>query len=80
MDRVKQISDELFLKHPREVNEGYVEHGIGALQMAFWSGVGAMVLTIHAIVPGLFPDYGSASLEKALQIKKDKLAKGEKFD
>jgi len=80
MDRVKQISDELFLKHPREVNESYVEHGIGALQMACWSGVGAMALTIHAIVPGLLPEYGSESLERALQIKKDKLAKGEKFD
>ena len=72
MDR---LVDDLFFKHPREVNESYLQHGMGALQMAFWSGVGSLALTIHAIIPGLFQDFGSESLEKALKIKADKIAK-----
>ena len=78
MNRVDELIDELFLKHPRENNEDYVSHGWGALQMAFHSGIGAMALSVHAIVPGLFPDFGSRSLENAMKIKKEKMEKKEK--
>ena len=55
--------DRLFFRHPREQGETYLEHFKVASRLAVMSGVGAICMIVHAIVPGvnLFETIGTCS-------------------
>lgn len=55
--------DALFFAHPRQQNETYVEHFKAASKVALMSGVGAVFMMVHALVPGvnLFEAIGTYS-------------------
>ena len=44
----------LFLSHPRKVNETYLEHAGFALRFSGWLALAAGAALVHAILPFLF--------------------------
>jgi uncharacterized NAD(P)/FAD-binding protein YdhS len=60
--RSARMVDEIFLKHPREVGEGYLEHAgvagkVGA--QLLWAGAACL---IHAVLPAAFPKTASQTI------------------
>lgn len=56
----------LFLKHPKENGETYVQHLRGALMMWLRLFFALIILAIHAVLPGLFQKTTSNILRQAL--------------
>jgi uncharacterized protein DUF6356 len=54
----------LFLAHPREVNETYLEHQAHALRFSGSLLMAAGACFIHALVPSLFVRTGSRTIER----------------
>ena len=46
--------NKIFLDHPRQVNETYLQHGQFALSYAFKLLLASMAAIVHALVPSLF--------------------------
>jgi Family of unknown function (DUF6356) len=66
------VIDRIFLKHPREVGEGYFEHmrvasSFGAAMI--WGGMKAMV---HAVFPNLCVTSGSETIRRLHTIMVEK--------
>jgi len=56
----------LFLEHPKENGETYVQHLRGALMMWLRLFFALIILAIHAVLPGLFQKTTSNILRQAL--------------
>jgi hypothetical protein len=49
-----RVLNDLFLDHPRSVDEGYFEHQRVALSFSLQLLAAAAACAVHALVPGLF--------------------------
>jgi hypothetical protein len=56
--------DQLFLKHPREVNESYPHHMGVAMRFGFLMVRSGLACMIHGIVPALFERTGSSMVKR----------------
>ncbi len=58
------MSDNLFNKHPKEVGETYGEHLATAAGFGATMFIGGICVMIHAILPFLFVNTGSRTMDK----------------
>ncbi len=58
------MADNLFTTHPREVGESYAGHLRTAAGFGFTMVVGGLCVIIHAILPFLFVNTGSRTMDK----------------
>ena len=56
--------DELFLAHPRSVNESYGEHCGVAMRFGSTMVFAGLAVMAHAFIPALFTRTGSAAIKK----------------
>ena len=62
LERSTGMFDEVFLKHPREVGEGYFEHAGVAGKVGVQLLVAGAACLIHAVVPSAFPKTASQTI------------------
>lgn len=53
-----------FTEHPREVGESYAEHLATAAGFGFTMLVGGLCVMVHALLPFLFVQTGSRTMDK----------------
>lgn len=56
--------DELFLRHPRSVGEGYVEHQAAALSFSGQLLLAGLACLVHGLVPALFTTTASSTVDR----------------
>lgn len=64
--KLPSLGNWLFLEHPKENGETYIQHLRGTLMMWLRLLFALMVLGIHAVLPGLFRKTTSNILREAL--------------
>lgn len=55
--------DKLFREHPRSVGESYGQHRAVAWHFGISMLLAGLALLVHALIPALFPDTGSRTIE-----------------
>ena len=58
------MADNPFVRHPREVGESYGEHMQTAAGFGFTMLVGGLCVMVHAVLPFLFENTGSRTMDK----------------
>ncbi len=54
----------LFLKHPRSVDESYLQHMLFAARFAGWLALAAFAAFAHAVLPCLFEKTASTIVKR----------------
>ena len=62
------LFDQIFLEHPRSVEEGYFEHSQFALSFALKLFGAALMAFIHAIIPCLFQRNASKVVQELHEV------------
>ena len=60
---MSRLLDQIFLEHPRSVNEGYFEHSKFALGFSLKLFSAAFFALVHAVIPCLFQRNASKAVQ-----------------
>lgn len=77
--RLRRTGSRIFLKHPREAGEGYVQHLRFTLTMACGLLIISGALLVHGLVPCLFPRTASTRMHKMYATMLERIARAEAY-